>query len=952
MTDDEPEWQEHRTSAGDPYYYHAEHSKTTWERPAGCVSSVASRSSAAASRASAATPARAGTTVRGLREFVTAEGRKYVFDPTTNTTSWLEDDFSERSGVLPSAKDRASTVFRNRRSTALRSIDSAGSGSAPDELSRHTTASLDEGSAEQRLEVLVALQKLVHARGADGETRLSANAVPQSARLAGLRDELRSAAKTSHRLQSEVHELEHVIGLHIHNRMAVQSKVAERRGLHEASKERSAARERRLGAEEKKKYETLLFLVRNHPPWLAEIAARVAHDQQPQLVQLIVFAIYADMHDAEDDLLLLQLFGVALASEVARCSDITTFMRANSALTVLLQKYNQREPARDALVAILGPPLRELAATASDESLEVEPLKVYRDITPPDQQDATIDAAHAAALPAVAATIEARAARASALAGAFLDAVTSDEAVEKLTFGSRWVAKTILDCARRGFGRATTEEQLLALVGGFLFLRYINPVVVAPESLGLLAAPPSRQLRKNLVLVAKLLQCASNNSRPGEKEEFMGVFNSFVDEHRGRMRQFFARVVDVPALSLREMEIDKYLSALRSGVEDGPRPLHISLNELYFLHRLLAANPDVVKHADAQAALKALPPPPEGRLPKEEDEEVGLRLGGDVALKLQEEVKDSRGRRLTVNSSGGGGGGGGQGGGGGAGAKLRPAGTSATAWRLATAAEGAPLRRALRAALQLLPPAKISGVHWDDVAVGLRALSAAGREPAAAAAALDDLESRIRQCGLHSDQPHGDGVWAVVAAARDELQAAQFVASQVSKYEASLARLHAALATLRENKAIFETTLEAVKMQSSGAGGAPAAAGGGGAKAPPSSFTFACGALAKRGVFLADADEVAPALSAAAEPDVRKRAKLWAKATFTLELLAPGELALRAAAAGAKGGAPPLWGTTFTLDGLLTQRAKGVRHVELDGVEVNLVQLVDLINESFARQVK
>ena len=619
--------------------------------------------------------------MRGLREFVTAEGRKYVFDPTTNTTSWLEDDFSERSGVLPSVKDRASTVFRNRRSTALRSIDSAGSGSAPDELSRHTTASLDEGSAEQRLEVLVALQKLVHARGADGETRLSANAVPQSARLAGLRDELRSAAKTSHRLQSEVHELEHVIGLHIHNRMAVQSKVAERRGLHEASKERSAGRERRLGAEEKKKYETLLFLVRNHPPWLAEIAARVAHDQQPQLVQLIVFAIYADMHDAEDDLLLLQLFGVALASEVARCSDITTFMRANSALTVLLQKYNQREPARDALVAILGPPLRELAATASDESLEVEPLKVYRDITPPDQQDATRSTPPTPPqLPAVAAAIETRSgARVDALAGAFLHAVTSDDAVEKLTIGSRWVAKTILDCARRGFGRATTEEQLLALVGGVLFLRYINPVVVAPESLGLLAAPPSRQLRKNLVLVAKLLQCASNNSRPGEKEEFMGVFNSFVDEHRQRMRQFFARVVDVPALSLREMEIDKYLSALRSGVEDGPRPLHISLNELHFLHRLLAANPDVVKHADAQAALKALPPPPEGRLPKEEDEEVGLRLGGDVALKLQEEVKDSRGAASPSTRASGGGGGGGSGGGGGAGAKLRPAGTSATA---------------------------------------------------------------------------------------------------------------------------------------------------------------------------------------------------------------------------------------------------------------------------------
>ena len=207
----------------------------------------------------------------------------------------------------------------------------------------------------------------------------------------------------------------------------------------------------------------------------------------------------------------------------------------------------------------------------------------------------------------------------------------------------------------------------------------------------------------------------------------MGVFNSFVDEHRQRMRQFFARVVDVPALSLREMEIDKYLSALRSGVEDRPRPLHISLNELYFLHRLLAANPDVVKHADAQAALKALPPPPEGRLPKEEDEEVGLRLGGDVALKLQEEVKDwgaaspsTRAAEVVVAAAAAT-----------AAARAQSCGRRGRARRRgACGRRGCAAPPRLRAALQLLPPAKISGVHWDDVAVGLRALGG-GREPAA-----------------------------------------------------------------------------------------------------------------------------------------------------------------------------------------------------------------------------
>ena len=93
------------------------------------------------------------------------------------------------------------------------------------------------------------------------------------------------------------------------------------------------------------------------------------------------------------------------------------------------------------------------------------------------------------------------------------------------------------------------------MVGGFVFLRYVNPVVVAPESLKLLSTAPSRQMRRNLVLISKCLQALSNNVAFGGKEQYMVPMNAFLEANRPRIRAYFDRLVDVPDLSLREMRI-------------------------------------------------------------------------------------------------------------------------------------------------------------------------------------------------------------------------------------------------------------------------------------------------------------------------------------------------------------------------------------------------------------
>jgi len=52
------------------------------------------------------------------------------------------------------------------------------------------------------------------------------------------------------------------------------------------------------------------------------------------------------------------------------------------------------------------------------------------------------------------------------------------------------------------------KQSYRALIGGFVMLRYLSPAIVTPEAYGLLGgnAAPSYRVRRNLILIAKLLQ--------------------------------------------------------------------------------------------------------------------------------------------------------------------------------------------------------------------------------------------------------------------------------------------------------------------------------------------------------------------------------------------------------------------------------------------------------------
>lgn len=82
-------------------------------------------------------------------------------------------------------------------------------------------------------------------------------------------------------------------------------------------------------------------------------------------------------------------------------------------------------------------------------------------------------------------------------------------------------------------------ESRFFVIGGFLFLRYICPAVVAPDGYKLINGTISDKQRRMLVLVSKILQTIANERTFGEKEEYMMCMNPLVNEYQGMVQYFF-----------------------------------------------------------------------------------------------------------------------------------------------------------------------------------------------------------------------------------------------------------------------------------------------------------------------------------------------------------------------------------------------------------------------------
>jgi neurofibromin 1 len=85
-------------------------------------------------------------------------------------------------------------------------------------------------------------------------------------------------------------------------------------------------------------------------------------------------------------------------------------------------------------------------------------------------------------------------------------------------------------------------EAKFTAVGAFIFLRFFCPAIVAPDAEGLIASAPSKEMRRGLLLIAKVVQNLANNVLFGAKEPYMFPLNDFLTQNIYRVTTFLREI--------------------------------------------------------------------------------------------------------------------------------------------------------------------------------------------------------------------------------------------------------------------------------------------------------------------------------------------------------------------------------------------------------------------------
>jgi Ras GTPase-activating-like protein IQGAP2/3 len=204
------------------------------------------------------------------------------------------------------------------------------------------------------------------------------------------------------------------------------------------------------------------------------------------------------------------------------------------------------------------------------------------------------------------------------IANSFLTTII--EGLEETPYGIRWICKQIRSLSKRKYPDAQ-DQTICTLIGGFFFLRFINPAIVTPRSYMLIDATPAENPKRTLTYIAKMLQNLANKPSYA-KEPYMVKLQPFIHQNKERINKFMLDLCEVQDF-YESLEMDNYVALSKRDQE-----LSITLNEVYATHALLdrhAAELAKDESSHLSVLLQELGPAP-AQLPRKENRAINLPL--------------------------------------------------------------------------------------------------------------------------------------------------------------------------------------------------------------------------------------------------------------------------------------------------------------------------------------
>ncbi|EEP82015.1 ras-GAP protein [Uncinocarpus reesii 1704] len=457
----------------------------------------------------------------------------------------------------------------------------------------------------------------------DKDLEISDDLAKAQKALRELKLKISSQSKKNFVLEKDVRYLDSRIALLIQNRMALEEQ-------NEVASHLDDSAEIQEGVfpndDKTQKYGNLLFLLQSEPRHIAHLCRLVSMAEIDSLLQTVMFTIYGNQYESREEHLLLTMFQSVLTYQFDNTPEYSSLLRQNTPVSRMMTTYTRRGPGQAYLKQVLAEQINSLIEL-KDVDLEINPLKVYETMvkqieentgTLPDYLPKSVTAEVAAANEQVQAIIAPRLKMLSDIASAFLGTII--EGLEETPYGIRWICKQIRSLSRRKYPDAQ-DHTICTLIGGFFFLRFINPAIVTPRSYMLIDGTPAEKPRRTLTLIAKMLQNIANKPSYA-KEPYMAKLQPFIHQNKERVHKFLLDLCEVQDF-YESLEMDNYVALSKRDLE-----LQITLNEVYATHSLLEKHSAALvadQHSHLHLLLQDLGPAP-AQLPRKENRSINLPL--------------------------------------------------------------------------------------------------------------------------------------------------------------------------------------------------------------------------------------------------------------------------------------------------------------------------------------
>ncbi|GAA5934102.1 hypothetical protein JCM3775_002875 [Rhodotorula graminis] len=475
-----------------------------------------------------------------------------------------------------------------------------------------------------------ALQSLI----ADQDTEIEDELARAQKRLRDLKARISAQSKKNFVLERDVRYLDSRIALLIQNRMALD----EREEVKEHLEDVEEGEETDMDERRQQQYSNLFFLLQSEPRHIASLCRLVSLSEIDTLLQTVMFTLYGNQYESREEHLLLTMFQSVLAAQFETATEFGSLLRANTPVSRMMTTYTRRGPGQSYLKGVLAERINSLIEH-KDLNLEINPLKVYEQMLNsiqdetgdlPEDLPRNVTPEVAAANPDVQNIIAPRLTMLMEIANSFL--LTIMNGIESVPYGIRWICKQIRSLTKRKYPEAT-DFAICSLIGGFFFLRFINPAIVTPQAYMLIDSLPTsaKHPRRTLTLIAKMLQNLANKPSYA-KEAYMMSLQPFVDNNKTRMNQFLNALCEVPDF-YDTLEMDQYMALSKKDLQ-----INITLNELYNTQSLLIQHLDVLAPNDKQhlrILLEELGPAP-AQVPRKENRAVELPLYSRWEMPIQD----------------------------------------------------------------------------------------------------------------------------------------------------------------------------------------------------------------------------------------------------------------------------------------------------------------------------